>query len=343
MLFERGRGCGQGRRACEETVTDRVERDHEAFQVLQIAYLPVPADYSPSPDPGAVYVAPDGFTPEWLRANARDAEIVITNSLRGMSTAEVDALPRLKLIACFGGSLDRVAVDAAHARGVAVSATPDLLSDDAADLVLCFALSLFRDVPHADRYVRAGEWSGDFPYARSLKGRRLGLFGFGRIGRAVARRAKVFGMEVGCFRRGTDAQENALQFKSLDALAAWCDALVVAAAATPETHGAVNAGVLEALGADGFLINVARGSIVDEAALTDALERRVIAGAALDVYEREPLHDSRLQSLDNVILTPHIASATRDTRCAMANQVYANVAAFRAGKPLNGLAPVRTT
>lgn len=321
---------------------DRAQTGRTPSPVLQIAYLPVPSDYSPTPDPGPVDVAPDGFSLEWLRENGRDAEIVITNSLRGMPAAEVEALPRLKLITCFGGSLDRIAVDAAHARGVAVTATPDLLSNDAADLVFCFILQLFRDVPHADRYVRAGEWIGDFPYARSVRGRRLGLYGFGRIGQAVARRADVFGMELGICRRRTDAEASARRFESVEALAAWCDVLVIAAAATPETVGAVNARVLEALGPNGFLINVARGSIVDEAALIGALERRAIAGAALDVFAREPLHASRLQQLDNVILTPHIASATRDTRCAMADRVYANVAAFRARAPLDGLAPKRS-
>lgn len=313
----------------------------EASPVLQLAYLPVPDDYAPCPDPGPVTRAPEGFTVDWLAAHGREAEIVITNSLRGMSAAEVEALPNLKLVACFGGSLDRVAVQAAQARGVQVTATPDLLSDDAADLVLGFILQLFRDVPHADRYVRAGEWIGDFPYARSVKGRRLGLYGFGRIGRAVAKRAGVFGMQLGFLRRSPGEEPNAQRFESLEELAAWCDVLAVAAAATPETVGSVDAGVLKALGPGGFLINVARGSIVDEAALIDALARRAIAGAALDVYAREPLHDSPLQRLDNVILTPHIASATRDTRSAMADRVYAVIAAFRAGEPLEGLAARR--
>lgn len=306
--------------------------------IVQLDYLPVPEDYRPRPDPGPVLRAPERPAPDWLAENGAEVEIVITNALRGMTAAEVAAFPKLRLIACFGGSVDRIAVREAQARGIAVTATPDMLSNDAADLVMCQILMLFRDIQHADRYVRAGEWIGDFPYARSVRGRKLGLYGFGRIGRAVATRAAVFGMEIGVCKRAPVKDPSFRAFTEVEAMARWCDVLAIAVAATPETVGSVNAEVLKALGPDGFLINVARGSIVDEAALIEALTARSIAGAALDVFAKEPLHDSPLQALDNVILTPHIASATRDTRTAMADRVYANIAAFRAGSPLEGLA-----
>jgi lactate dehydrogenase-like 2-hydroxyacid dehydrogenase len=320
-----------------DATTANASKRARAAAIVQLDYLPVPNDYRPRPDPGPVLRAPDQPPLGWLAENGAEAEVVITNSLRGMTAAEVAAFPKLKLIACFGGSVDRVAVREAQARGIAVTATPDMLSNDAADLVMCQILMLFRDIPHADRYTRAGQWIGDFPYARSVRGRKLGLYGFGRIGRAVATRAAVFGMEIGVCKRAPVKDPSVRAFTDVEAMARWCDVLVIAAAATPETVGSVNAAVLKALGADGFLINVARGSIVDEAALIEALKGRTIAGAALDVYAKEPLHDSPLRGLDNVILTPHIASATRDTRTAMADRVYANIAAFRAGSPLEGL------
>lgn len=250
----------------------------------------------------------------------------------------IAALPALEVIAVMGVGYDGVAVDAAKARGIVVTHTPDVLNDDVADLALGLMLSAARQLPAADRYVREGRWlQAPMPLARKMSGARLGLVGIGRIGQAIAARAQAFGMSIAYTARSARAGLPFRFFDSARALAAEVDFLVVITPGGAGTKHLINAEVLAALGkgrGDGILVNVARGSVVDEAALVDALERGVIAGAGLDVFEDEPRVPARLQALPHVVLSPHIGSATGQTRRAMADLAFANLREHFAGRPL---------
>jgi lactate dehydrogenase-like 2-hydroxyacid dehydrogenase len=220
-----------------------------------------------------------------------------------------------------------------------VTHTPDVLNDDVADLALGLMLSVARSLPQADAYVRAGRWpQGAMPLQRKMSGSRLGLVGMGRIGQAIAQRAQAFGMTIAYTARHPRSQLPYRYFSSAQALAAESDFLVVITPGGEGTRKLINAEVLRALGPQGFLINVARGSVVDEAALIEALEQGVIAGAALDVFENEPVVPERLRALANVVLTPHVGSATVATRRAMADLAFANLQAHFGDTPL--LTPV---
>ena len=248
-------------------------------------------------------------------------------------------LPALEIISVMGVGYDGIDVKAAKARGIVVTHTPDVLNDDVADLAIGLMLSAARQLPAADRYVRAGHWTqGAMPLARKMSGARLGLVGMGRIGQAIALRALAFGMDVAyTSRRPKDVPYRYLP--SAVALAEQADFLVVITPGGAATRHMVNAQVLAALGHHGILVNVARGSVVDEAALIDALERGVIAGAGLDVFEDEPNVPERLRALPQVVLTPHIGSATGQTRQAMADRAFANLSAHFSGRPLPSPVP----
>ncbi|HEY2925250.1 MAG TPA: 2-hydroxyacid dehydrogenase [Albitalea sp.] len=249
-------------------------------------------------------------------------------------------LPALEIIAVMGVGYDGVDVAAAKARGVVVTHTPNVLNDDVADLAIGLMLSTARQLPAADRYVRAGQWSGGpMPLARKMSGARLGLVGMGRIGQAIAQRAAAFGMPIAYTARHAKPELPYAYLPSAAALAAQSDFLVVITPGGEGTRRLIDAEVLAALGAKGILINVARGSVVDEAALIDALERGVIAGAGLDVFENEPNVPERLRNLPHVVLTPHIGSATGQTRQAMADLAVANLAAHFAGRALPSPVP----
>ena len=248
-------------------------------------------------------------------------------------------LPKLEIISVMGVGYDGIDVAAAKARGAVVTHTPNVLNDDVADLAIGLMLSAARQLPAADRYVRAGSWpNGPMPLARKMSGARLGLVGMGRIGQAIAHRAAAFGMSIAYTARSA---RPALPFRylpSATALAAESDYLVVITPGGAGTLKLINAEVLTALGSKGILVNVARGSVVDEAALIDALERGVIGGAGLDVFESEPNVPERLRALPHVVLAPHIGSATSQTRQAMADLAFGNLQAHFAGRPL--LSPV---
>lgn len=252
-----------------------------------------------------------------------------TSAAVGLDAALLPALPALRVISSFGVGLDKVPVAEATARGIAVGYTPDVLNDCVADLAFALLLDVMRRTSEADRYVRQGRWlQAPFPLGRRVSGARLGLVGFGRIGQTIARRASGFEMPVRYHSRRPVAGHEAAHEPSLTALAAWCDALVVITAGGPDTRHLINAPVLEAVGPDGYLVNVARGSVIDEAALVAALAERRIAGAGLDVFEDEPRVPEALFAMDHVVLAPHIASATAQTRQAMADRVYDNLVSF---------------
>jgi lactate dehydrogenase-like 2-hydroxyacid dehydrogenase len=247
-------------------------------------------------------------------------------------------LPALEVISVMGVGYDGIDVVAAKARGVVVTHTPDVLNDDVADLALALLLATARQIPAADRYVRGGQWlNGPMPLARKLSGARLGLVGIGRIGQAIAHRAEAFGMRVAYTARSARAGLGWRHLPSARELAAESDFLVVITPGGAATRHLIDAEVLAALGGSsperGVLVNVARGSVVDEAALIDALQRGVIAGAGLDVFADEPRVPQALIDLPQVVLTPHVGSATAATRQAMADLAHANLAAHFDHRP----------
>jgi lactate dehydrogenase-like 2-hydroxyacid dehydrogenase len=259
----------------------------------------------------------------------------------GIDAATMDAAPDLKMVSLAVVGYDRVDLDHARARGISVTNTPDVLTDDVADLAIGLMLAVARRLPAQDLYVRQGRWAveGDPPLARRASGRRIGVLGLGRIGQAIASRARPFASEIGYFSRRPRAEgADYRYFGSPRDLAAWSDTMIVAVAGGAGTAGLVDRAVIEALGPDGTLINVARGSVVDEPALIAALVDGRLGAAGLDVFANEPRVPPALLGLDNVVLLPHQGSGTRETRKAMGDLALANLAAFFAGEPL--LTPV---
>jgi lactate dehydrogenase-like 2-hydroxyacid dehydrogenase len=274
-----------------------------------------------------VHTQLDGAPRETIRAVCGSGESKVPADL-------IAQLPALEIISIMGVGYDGVDVAAAKARGVLVTHTPDVLNDDVADLALALALNIARRIPQADRYVREGRWAqqGPMPLATKMSGARMGIVGMGRIGQAIAERARAFGMSVAYTARSAKANLPYTFHDQVTALAAQSDFLVVITPGGAGTRKLIDAKVLAALGTKGYLINVARGSVVDESALIAALQAGTIAGAALDVFENEPHVPEALRALDNAVLVPHIGSATVATRQAMANLAFENLRAFFAGE-----------
>jgi lactate dehydrogenase-like 2-hydroxyacid dehydrogenase len=278
-------------------------------------------------DPAAfVEVAPR------VRAIAASGESKIPREL-------IAQLPALEIVSVFGVGYDGVDVAAARERGIAVTHTPNVLNDEVADLAMALVLAVSRRLVEADRYVRSGAWAnGPMPLARKVSGARMGIVGLGRIGMAIARRAAAFGMSIAYTSRNARTDVPYPHFPSAEALAREVEFLVVITPGGAGTRKLIDQKVLAALGKKGYLVNVARGSVVDEQALVQALRDGTIAGAGLDVFESEPNVPAELLALDNVVLTPHVGSATWQTRQAMADLAFGNLQAHFAGKPL--LSPV---
>jgi lactate dehydrogenase-like 2-hydroxyacid dehydrogenase len=262
----------------------------------------------------------------------RRAGEVVAVATAGRPPVDADLLrrlPNLEIVASLGVGYDLIDVAEAARRGVVVTNTPDVLTDDVADVALALLLMAVREMPQAERYLRAGEWtSRPYPLAPTrLRGRRLGIVGLGRIGVAIARRAEPFGVEISYHnRRRRDVPYHYCQ--SLAELADRVDTLVVATPGGPATRHLVDADILRRLGERGIVVNVARGSVVDEAALIDALRSGTILAAGLDVYEHEPNVPPALLELPNAVLLPHIGSATVDTRRAMGQLVVDNLVSW---------------
>jgi hydroxypyruvate reductase len=305
--------------------------------VLQLVPLPAPAYRIPG-DLDVTQAAELTSLPQWLAEYGPKVRAVVTHSYHGMPPELWGLLPALRLVANFGVGLDRIDTAEASRRSVSVTYTPDLLTNDVADLALGLLLMLLRRILPADTYVRGGAWGREpFAAGHSLAGRRLGILGMGRIGQAIARRAAAFDMKVAYFSRSAVEGPHE-RFDALEDLATWADVLVAALPGGDQTYHAINRQVLRALGPNGFFINVARGSVVAEDALLDALRTGAIAGAGLDVYDRQPHDGSQFRDLDNVVLTPHLGSLTLETRAAMAESVYANVRAALRGEALRNVA-----
>lgn len=253
---------------------------------------------------------------------------IVTRGNYAVPRSLIERLPRLGVIASMGVGYDLIDLAAARERGVLVTNTPDVLNAAVAELCIGLLFSLLRRLPQADRHVRSGAWKeGVFPLATTLAGKRVGIVGLGRIGKDIARRLAPFGVSIAYHGRTDQRLEWPWQGDLL-ALARDADVLILIAPGGAATRRLVGAAVLDALGPQGVLINVARGSLVDEAALLAALEGRRIAGAALDVFDNEPAIDARFLALDNVVLTPHIGSATHETRAAMARLTVDNLRRF---------------
>ena len=270
---------------------------------------------------------------------ANPPRLAVTTSMVGLDAATLDALPAMRMVACQGVGLDRIDVAAARARGVAVSHTPDVLTEDVADFAVGLLYAAMRRTAEADRFVRAGRWGPErmTPGTRT-HGKTCGIVGMGRIGQAIARRAAGIGMVVAWNGPNPKPALPYAHEPDLRRLAAVSDVLVLAMPGGPATNGMVDASVLAALGPRGFLVNIARGSVVDEAALLAALESDGIAGAGLDVFATEPKLDPRFLALENVALAPHYASVTHETRAAMIARILDDLEAFRAGRPFLNVA-----
>jgi len=264
---------------------------------------------------------------------------IATGGATGVPRAVMDALPQLEVIAINGIGTDAVDLKEAQRRGIAVTTTPGVLTDDVADLAWALLLAAKRQLVTSDRYVRAGQWGHQtLPLAHKASGCTLGILGMGQVGRAIARRAQGFDMTV-LYNNRHDLGLETMDFVADPiALAARSDILVIAASGGPQSRHIVNRTVMEALGPHGLLVNVARGSIVDEAALVSTLRDGKLGAAALDVFENEPHVPEALFTMDNVVLQPHRASATVETRVKMGRLVVDNLAAHFAGQPL--LTPV---
>jgi lactate dehydrogenase-like 2-hydroxyacid dehydrogenase len=263
---------------------------------------------------------------------------LITMGTVDTSRAALAALPALRLVSCVGSGFEGVDLAAARERGIAVTHSPGRNASAVADLALGLLIASVRRMDAAAAFLRRGEWTGNYaqrmPMVRGLTGRRVGIYGLGAIGAKIAQRAVACEMEVAYHNRRPRGDVALPYHATLRSLAEWADVLVVAVRADAATRHAVDADVLAALGADGHVVNIARGAVIDETALIAALQTGAIAGAGLDVFEHEPQVPAALLALPNVALTPHIAGATVEAQAAMQEAVLANLDAFFAGRPL---------
>jgi lactate dehydrogenase-like 2-hydroxyacid dehydrogenase len=260
---------------------------------------------------------------------------VASSNSGGIDGATMAKLPKLKTIAHFGVGYDSVDIDAAKKRGIAVTNTPDVLTDDVADIAIGLLLATVRRIPQGDRYVREGKWlKGAMPLTDTIQGKSLGVIGVGRIGRAIARRAEAFNLKVSYQGPNKKNDVSWPYYSDLVALAKDVDFLVAACPGGEATRGIVSRAVIDALGPKGVFVNISRGTVADEPALLEALQQGRLGGAGLDVFVDEPRVPEGFFALENVVLQPHVGSASHQTRTAMGQLVIDNLAAHFAGKPL---------
>lgn len=276
---------------------------------------------------------PEQTLDEVIAAHGAEIRGVVTRGAIATDRALMARLPKLELIANFGVGYDSVDVAAAAERGVVVTNTPDVLNDEMGDFTVGLLLATVRAIPAAERHLRQGKWkAGIFPLGNTLRGRRIGIAGMGRIGRVIAHRLSGFDLPIAYHARNRREDVNFEYFADLTALAAAVDVLIVILPGGPGTRNVVDAAVLAALGPDGILINVARGSVVDEPALIAALRDGTILAAGIDVFAEEPHVPAELIALENAVLVPHIGTATHHTRGLMAQLVIDNVEAWFGGR-----------
>jgi len=277
------------------------------------------------------------FSPSDLAGAMAEAEVLVPTVTDEITADLIRAAgPRLKLIASFGTGVNHIALDAAKEKGITITNTPGVLTEDTADMTMALILAVARRLSEGERLLRAGKWQGWAPTAMlgmRLTGKRLGIVGMGRIGTAVATRARAFGLSIHYHNRrrldpALEAEVNATYWESLDQMLGHMDVVSLNCPHTPATYHLISGRRLRLMKPHAILVNTSRGQVVEEEALARALYAREIAGAGLDVYEREPEIHPRLLELDNVVLLPHIGSATHDGRFAMGERVIVNIKSF---------------
>jgi hydroxypyruvate reductase len=297
--------------------------------VLQLSRLSAPGDQRLADAYELVFLKDQPDPQVFLKEHGHRFQVAVTTAPVGASAAVMAALPNLKAVVCRGIGVDKVDLAYARDHQIAVSSTPDVLTECVADLAMGLMIDTMRGLSASDRFVRRGDWpKGAFPLASRVWGKRLGILGCGQIGEAIAKRAQGFRMTIGYHNRRRRDDLSFDYFDSPVSLAQWADVLTVVVTGGPQTEKLVDQAVLQALGPQGYLINVARGSVIDEPALIQALQTKTIAGAGLDVFVEEPKVPSALMELDNAVLLPHVGSGTHETRRAMEDLVFDNVEAF---------------
>lgn len=271
---------------------------------------------------------------EQINLRGEEIEFVLTNGANGLLPIEIDAMPKLKLICSLGVGFENVAIEHARRCGIPVCNAAGTNHVAVADHAMAILLAAIRRVTFLNNGVRHGLWRDDIPRPPHVSGRKMGIFGLGAVGTEIAKRARGFDMEIGYNSRSRKDQLGFRWFENINSLAQWCDYLIIAAPASEETYHVVNGEVLNFLGPDGVLVNVARGTLVDTNAVATALKQKHIWAVALDVYEFEPTPPSQLFEFDNAILTPHIAGISPQAIHASVMRFIENTEAFLAGKPL---------
>lgn len=275
----------------------------------------------------------------FLATHKNSIRAVVGNASAGADAELIEALPKLEIVSSFSVGLDKIDLAKCKEKGIRVTNTPDVLTEDVADLAIGLMLAVLRKLCASDRYVRSGRWKkGDYMLTTKFSGKRIGIIGLGRIGMAVAKRAEAFSCNISYYSRAEKPDIKYKYYTSVIELASNCDILVVACPLTEETRHIINREAIDALGPKGVLINVGRGPHVDEPELVSALVERRLGGAGLDVFEHEPEVPEELFGLDNVVILPHVGSGTVETRQAMADLVVGNLEAHFLNKPL--LTPV---
>ncbi|KAF7843357.1 hydroxyphenylpyruvate reductase [Senna tora] len=272
---------------------------------------------------------------QFLKDHAHSIRAVVGNAGAGADAELINALPKLEIVSSFSVGVDSIDLNKCKEKGIRVTNTPDVLTDEVADLTIGLILALLRRLCECDRYVRSGKWKkGDYKLTTKFSGKTVGIIGLGRIGKAVAKRAAAFDCKISYYSRTEKPDSNYKYYPSVVELASNCHILVVACPLTQETYHIINREVINALGPKGVLINIGRGKHVDEPELVSALLEGRLGGAGLDVFEDEPNVPEELFGLENVVLLPHIGSASVETRTAMADLVLGNLEAHFQGKPL---------
>jgi len=273
---------------------------------------------------------------QFMREYGPRCEAVIINGHTEFNDSHLQALPNLKLIACSSAGYELMDIEALKKRNIRLTNTAEALFEDVADMAILMMLASTRNLVGGHEYVRSGMWAekGMFALQSSLKGKHLGIAGFGNIGQAIARRADIFGLDIAYHSRSEKTGQPYRYYHQLDELAGWSDILIVVVPGGAETEHLIDRDILDRLGPSGVLVNISRGSVVDEDALISVLKSGRLAHAALDVYKNEPSPNPQLISADQVTLYPHHASGTVETRRRMSELVIENLDAFYAGKPL---------
>ncbi|PON34075.1 Erythronate-4-phosphate dehydrogenase [Parasponia andersonii] len=276
---------------------------------------------------------------DFLRENANSVKAVVGDTKIGADAQLIDSLPRLEMVASYSVGLDKIDLRKCEQKGIRVTNTPDVLTDDVADLAVGLMLAVLRRLCVCDGFVRSGSWKkGDFRLTTKFSGKSVGIVGLGRIGSAIAKRAQAFGCKISYFSRSEKPCTDYKYYSNIMDLATNCEVLVVACALTKETHHIINREVINALGPKGILINIGRGRHIDEPELVSALMEGRLGGAGLDVFEKEPDVPEELFGLENIVVLPHVGSDSLETGQAMADLVIQNLEAYSLKKPL--LTPV---